>query len=212
MIESEPPLAEDHVAPMRVGWFSLGLFLLSACAARAHPHIWIDALATFQFGEGRLQAVKLDWIFDKLFSAGLIADFDLDKNKQFDASEIETLRKDAFVELGSLSHFTHLWIGGEKIKIDRVENFSAMIVAGRVVYRFVLPLPQPVDPARTPVALGLYDESHYVDVVPVPEQPFRFSGIGDGACRVQAERIEGDPTVSAFGLGARRQRLICTSP
>jgi ABC-type uncharacterized transport system substrate-binding protein len=197
---------------MRTGALALLSVILWVAPAGAHPHIWIDALATLQFSEGRLVGVKLDWIFDKLFSAGLIADFDRDRNKQLDAGEIETLRKDAFVELGALGYFTHLWVGEEKLKIEAVQDFSAVIVQGRVAYRFIVPLASPVDVLATPVALGLYDESFYVEVAPVPDQPFRFSGVGEGSCRVEAEKLGGDAAASLPSGTGRRQRLVCKAP
>ena len=158
----------------------LFLSLLLACAAsapsRAHPHIWIDAVATLVFADQKLTEVRIQWTFDELFSGALRDQFDPNKTGKFDGQALANLKADAANGLKEFNWFTHLMIGGKKVPIAEGKDFSAAIEGDRVVYRFTVPVTPPVDPAVTPVTLSLYDQSFYIDVALAKENPVRIEG------------------------------------
>ncbi len=144
------------------------LFLLAglsaATPANAHPHIWIKNRATIDMDKGRIVAVTQEWTFDAFFSAALIKDFDADRNGELSPAEIEATKKNAFDALKGFNYFTQVRLDGKKVPLTDVRAFSARISGGRVVYRFTLGLPVPVDPRRRKPAFLFYDASYYVDV------------------------------------------------
>lgn len=156
------------------------LSVLLTCAAsapgRAHPHIWIDAVATLVFAESKLTAVRIQWTFDELFSGALRDQFDPNKTGKFDGQALANLKEDAARGLKEFNWFTHLTIGGKKLAIAEGKDFSAAIEGDRVVYRFTVPIAPPVDPAQTSVTLSLYDQSFYIDVALAKEKPVRVEG------------------------------------
>lgn len=170
-------------------------FVLLTCAAsapsRAHPHIWIDAVATLVFAESKLTEVRIQWTFDELFSGALRDQFDPNKTGKFDGQALANLKADAANGLKDFNWFTHLTIGGKKLTVAEGKNFGAAIEGDRVVYRFTVPVTPPVDPATTPVTLSLYDQSFYIDVALAKENPVRIEGATP--CKTAIVTDKGNP-------------------
>ncbi|MGE0093219.1 MAG: DUF1007 family protein [Alphaproteobacteria bacterium] len=174
---------------------SLILLLLLACAgsapSRAHPHIWIDAVATLVFADQKLTEVHIQWTFDELFSGALREQFDPNKTGKFDGQALAKLKADAANGLKEFNWFTHLTIGGKKVTVAEGKDFSAAIEGDRVVYRFTVPVIPPVDSAATPVTLSLYDQSFYIDVALAKENPVRIEGASP--CKTAIVTDKGNP-------------------
>jgi ABC-type uncharacterized transport system substrate-binding protein len=157
-------------------------FVVLICASfapssgRTHPHIWIDAVATFVFADSKLTALRIQWTFDEFFSAALRDQFDPNKTGSFSGQALADLRADANRGLKEFNWFTHLKIGGKKLIITEGKDFTAAIEGDKVVYRFTVPITPPIDPVTTPVTLSLYDQSFYIDVEPAKQNPVRMEG------------------------------------
>ncbi len=177
----------------RIG-FLLSFILLTCAApapARSHPHIWIDAVATLVFAESKLTEVRIQWTFDDLFSSALRDQFDPNKTGKFDGKALADLKADAANGLKDFNWFTHLIVGGKKLTVAEGKDFSAAIEGDRVVYRFIVPVSPPVDPAATPVTLSLYDQSFYIDVALAKENPVRIEGTTP--CKTKIVTDKGNP-------------------
>lgn len=146
------------------------LALLAALAmtrpAAAHPHIWIEATLAPVFDSEQLVAFDVTWTFDDLYSELVRLDFDQDGDGTLSPRELDALVGISAANLVEFSFFTHLRIGGERLRVSRVREFYAEVEEdGLILYRFRVPLPEPVDPAATPVAVGLFDDTYYVDIL-----------------------------------------------
>ncbi len=194
----------------RLGVSILGLVAIVGAAsdAGAHPHVWIDTVATFVFERGKVVSIKLEWTFDEFFSESLLDSIHPKKKGTLDAKEIKELYEKDFTNLKNYDYFIHLRLGGKKLPIREVSDFSAAVLKGRVVYRFTVRLPSPVDPVATGIALGVYDESYYVEVAFAKEEPIRFEGGPDGACRYDVHEDRSTPIY--YGMVFPQQvRLDC---
>lgn len=161
--------------------------------AAAHPHLWIDAAGTILFDQGKARAVRFKWTFDEFFSAGVIGEFDKNRNKQFDANEIEPLRVGAFEGTKEVGFFTDIRIGGEKFDIQDTTDFTARIEKGVAVYEFTVTLPAPVEPAQTAVTISVYDQSYFVDIAFQGNQPMTASGDGSASCTIRIAEDRDNP-------------------
>lgn len=150
--------------------------------AAAHPHVWIDAVTTFVFEDRALVGVRHQWRFDELFSAFVIEEHDANGDGAFDAAETQAVRAQAFANLREYDYFTHLRVDGKKLPLDEVTDFTAENDDGVLVYSFIMPLPEPVDPGAEPVAVGIYDPEYYVEILLDEFDPVHFEGIPSGAC------------------------------
>ena len=185
--------AKPATAAAVVATLAIGAWSMSTGPATTHPHVWIDTQATMEFKDGKVTAVHLRWSFDDLFSSFVINEFDKNKNKTFDAEEIAQVQTNAFANLKNFNYFTHLRIGKDKLKIEKVRDFAPSIEDGRLVYRFTIDVPKPVDPGQSKVGLSVYDETFYVDVAFAKKDPVRFKGIAKGACKYTVTRDKDNP-------------------
>jgi ABC-type uncharacterized transport system substrate-binding protein len=145
--------------------------------APAHPHVWIDAVATFVFEKGALVGLRQHWRFDELFSSFVIEEHDANGDGVLDQAEIEAIREQAFSNLRDYGYFTHARIDGQELT-----DFTARIEGDLLVYEFTMPLPEPIDPGVDRFAAGIYDSEYYVEVLLDQYDPVRFEGIASGAC------------------------------
>lgn len=170
--------------------------LLAGAVARpaaAHPHVFVTDSVTFVFDtNGRVTALRLDWLFDDFFSAQLLQDFDGDGDGSFDAAEAIALHDGAFVSLRDYGWFTHLYLDGVDQEAPEPTAFQAIAEGDYVRYRFELPLASPVDPAATRLEVAIYDQEYYVEVLLDEAAPGTATGRADCSpspsawCRVPA--------------------------
>ena len=177
---------------------------------RAHPHVFIDAVTEVVFEKGKIVGLRQRWTFDDVFSLLMIEDFDTDKNRKFDKSEIEALRKGAFAAVSEFGYFTHVRLGGRKVAADRVSGFTASMSKGRISYSFFVPFAAPVDPKTTKVDLGTYDDTFYVSVTYDALDPVRLVGAGSGGCHFKMYDDAENPIY--FGMVVpRRAKILCAA-
>ena len=157
--------------------------LAAGRAAWAHPHVWIYATVAAKFEAGAIGSLKIGWTFDDMYSSFVIEDYDANGNGVLDQAELDTMADDSVKSLKSFSYLTYLQIGDRQLTVDRVEGLRTSVVNGLLHYEFTVPLPEKVDPRKTPFAVSLYDREFYIDV--------QFDGVGAvslegteaGACR-----------------------------
>ncbi len=164
---------------------SLALLLafLAAPPAAAHPHVWIDGVATFAFENGRIVAIRQEWTFDEVFGSAIIDQFDKNKDGKFDAKELAALEQGAFANLREFDYFTHLTVDDKAIPTKAVKGFTARVANGKLVYSFTVPVEPGVDPLASRVVLGLYDQSYFVDIQLGGRAGVKYEGVGGMDCR-----------------------------
>jgi ABC-type uncharacterized transport system substrate-binding protein len=155
---------------------------MAPAIAQAHPHVWIETKGAFDFDQGKLVAVDVDWLFDEMFSAQLIEDFDKGKKGKFDASDIADLQQQVLPGYADFGYYTHLRVDGTEQKIARTGNFTAAIEKDQVHFHFTAYMPVPIDPVAHKVEAGFYDETFFVDLAFTPHNPITFNGIAPGLC------------------------------
>jgi ABC-type uncharacterized transport system substrate-binding protein len=154
---------------------------LGAGPAAAHPHVWINAVATFLFEDRMLVGVHHHWKFDEMFGSYVIEEQDADRNVKLDGVEIASIQANAFSKLRDYDYFTHVRIDGKELPLHEVTDFAARIENGVLVYEFTLPLRQPIGPGASQFAAGIYDPEYYVEVLLDEDDPVRFEGLPSGA-------------------------------
>ncbi len=143
------------------------LALLSATSladpASAHPHVFVDAKAGFQFdAKGRLVSLRITWTYDAFTSLTLFDILDLDKDND---GQLDDEDRAAIVagETGWDEGYkgdTYLEMNGSDVSLARPVDGSAWMADDRISVSFDLPLASPVE-ARGDVVLKLYDPNYY---------------------------------------------------
>jgi ABC-type uncharacterized transport system substrate-binding protein len=152
------------------------ILLLIPLRASAHPHVWIETRANFVFDQGKLIGVDLDWLFDEMFSAAMIEDFDHGHKGHFDTKDVADLQQQVLPGYADFAYYTHIRVDGQEVKIAKTANFAPSLEKGQVRFKFRALLPEPVDPAKHKLEAGLYDETFFVDLGLAADNPIGFTG------------------------------------
>jgi ABC-type uncharacterized transport system substrate-binding protein len=153
----------------------LRLLLLSACTAlflngsalpaMAHPHVWIECELKAEFGPQGLMGFRHRWVLDEMFSASILPDIDLDKDRVISPRESETARKVAFDNLKEYGYFTDVRIDGKPFKVQFVKDFRCTLdSSGRLVYEFFVPCTVQAGANPKSVTIAVYDNTYFCDV------------------------------------------------
>ncbi len=159
---------------MRRFLYSLFLLLVFATSVYSHPHIFIDSAVTIVFNKDTLSGVKTHWIFDEMYSAMLIKDYDSNQDGAFTQDEIDKLEEEAFSNISQFHYFTYVVLDGKKFDKINVKDFSATIENDCVVYTFFIICDiKPTDSYKK-LKIAMYDETYYSDIALVEENPIKF--------------------------------------
>jgi len=140
-------------------------------AASAHPHVFMDTRIEAAYGNEGLSGFWITWRFDKVFTAGILMDFDRDKNERFDPAEVAVIEDRAFSNLANYSYFVYIRSPNGAYRPSRVESFTAYMEGGRIHYRFFVPHVVPVGEAEVKVNLAVYDDTFFCDIGYVETAP-----------------------------------------
>jgi tRNA threonylcarbamoyladenosine biosynthesis protein TsaE len=163
-----------------------------AIPAAGHPHVWIKVVATVLFHAGEVAAIQMEWTFDEAYGDGLRQTFDRDRSGAFEDGEIRLIQQAVFGKLKPSRYLTHVTVDTTPVPIEP-SDFTAMLRDGRTVFRFSVPLPQPVDARTTPISLSVYDEAFFIDIRFAAERPIRFRGVPVSACQADVRENTDKP-------------------
>jgi ABC-type uncharacterized transport system substrate-binding protein len=152
------------------------IFLVSAAALSAHPHMFIDSKVTFQFNENGLEGYWVAWWFDGGFTAMILTDYDIDKNGSFSPAEVREIEAGAFSNLENYGYFMFITVDGVSVPAATPVNFNAYLDGKRLVYEFFVPLSVPGPYDWTAVKLAIYDETFFCDIAFIETQPVTSRG------------------------------------
>lgn len=144
---------------MRLGLFVFIFLVGFNTTLLAHPHIFIDVKVLPEADK-----TTISWSFDAMTSAMLIKDYDQNKDKQLDSTEIAFIEKDHFLPLAEFSYFMRLFDGKKEIEVKKTQTFHASIEKKRLVYTFSIPQSQ----LKT-YELRFFDPEMYVAMILKPD-------------------------------------------
>jgi len=135
-------------------------------AAVAHPHVWIKYSAQLRMQGTSIAAIKEIWRFTEGFPVQLVGVDALPDNGALDAKQTAIFREQAFASLAGAQYFTHLFVDGQPQQVLDPDDFRVSVEQGKVVYTFTLKLAAPVKVTGHQIALGIWDDSFFVDYEP----------------------------------------------
>lgn len=164
---------------MKFGLSVLAFVIVSFLHADSfsHPHVFIDNSLKIVFNEKGLTGINLKWIFDEMFSGMIIYEFDKNKNRKFEAPEIEKIKKGAFEHLKNFDYFTYIKINGQQFKVRYVQGFSASICKNKVIYNFFVPCHVTAISTFKEVRISIYDKENYCNISLAQNNSVQFENI-----------------------------------
>lgn len=141
--------------------------LLTAGAANAHPHMWIDARAQIDVdAEQRITAVRQAWRFDEMFGAYATQGLKKGKDGSLPAATLQGMAQDWMKALGEpISHyFTRVTVNGKSAAFaaPRDARVDWIPKTTRLTLSFTLPLAEPVAPGAGGAQVDIYDPTYFV--------------------------------------------------
>ncbi len=141
--------------------------LLTAGAANAHPHMWIDARAQIDVdAEQRITAVWQVWRFDDMFGAYATQGLKKGKDGSLPAATLQGMAQDWMKALGEpISHyFTRVTVNGKSaaFAVPRDARVDWNPKTTRLTLSFTLPLAEPVAPGAGGAQVDIYDPTYFV--------------------------------------------------
>ncbi|SDZ77958.1 ABC-type uncharacterized transport system, substrate-binding protein [Desulfuromusa kysingii] len=145
-------------------FISLCLFLFLPLTAAAHPHVFVDNHMAFDFDAKGIAGIEVMWVFDDMFSAGILLDYD-DGDGFLSAQEIRAIKAEAFDNLKEYGFFFRIQIDGNLFPVKFITDFTAAVRGGALVYRFTVPCH--VSAAATPKVIDVLveDETNFVSIM-----------------------------------------------
>lgn len=139
------------------------VLMLLANILFAHPHLFIESYTTIIIEGTSLKGIKLEWVWDPMWSEQVIMDCDKDMNGVFNKDETELVKKDYFSGIKDYNYFMAIVINGKKSKVQKITDFSVIIDSknSRVSYYFFIPINKPLNNSVQTLSVLYNDETIY---------------------------------------------------
>ena len=179
--------------------FLSGLLFLgfASLPALAHPHIFVDATVQIQLDkDGKVEKLSQHWLFDALFSAGVILDFDKNGDRFLDPSELAEISKTIRESLADFDYFQSVTADGKAIKLANPDKLVADMKNNQLSLYIENKPQSPLYIKRGGrYSFTLYDPSFYVAVNFKRDVDITFSGL-PSFCEGHMVRPDGDKILS----------------
>ena len=137
------------------------LFCFQADAVLSHPHVFIDAELVFVFDDEGLVGIRERWVFDEMFSQGLMSDFGMEDG-DLTQENIVLLREIFYENTREYNYYNIVSVDGRERTIESLQDFSVYTEEYRIVYEFFVPCRVSVNSSdEKRVQVLLFDETIY---------------------------------------------------
>lgn len=191
---------------MRLFSLATAAALLAAAPrpAAAHPHVWIDMRTAAQLdAAGRVEAVRVEWLFDRFYSAYSKEDLDADRDGKISDAEADRWARTAFDNIAEYGYFVEMLVDGRSYAPRKAETPQGRWRDDRLFMSFTVRLDEPADPRRVAVGYMAYDPLFYIDIRH-PDGGAVVEGPGSPACRATVGRSEPSPETVASAAALDR--------
>ena len=130
-------------------------------ATYSHPHVFVVNKIIIVFDDRGLSGIRVNWGFDEFFSSMIAGDYDKNRNKKLEKSEIALIKKEAFSYLANFDYFSFIKIDGKPFKVKWVTDFSAALSDGKLTYEFFIPCHVKASSTFKEITIAQYDPTYY---------------------------------------------------
>ncbi len=139
------------------------LWLISfALQANAHPHVFIDLYSNILYNQQGIDAIEIEWIFDRFSTQIILEDCDDDGNGRIDPDDMPAIQKNYGDSLSKEDFFTIIHAGEERITNVTSTLQNASIIKGYAVFNILLDVDIPFTESEQFLTLNFEDPSIFI--------------------------------------------------
>lgn len=164
--------------------------------ALCHPHVFIAAHFEAVAGaDGTLQELKNDWIFDEVFSASVLMDFDRNGDLQLSDGELKAVADTVRKSIAKYGYYTNLIHDGARIEVKRPSSVQATFTDGILQLKFSVKPSRPV-PIKGKLIFGIYDPTLYTAIDFDKDGDMKLAGAAFSNCSAKVVRPNSDQIIA----------------
>lgn len=154
------------------------LMLFITLSVWAHPHMALDTSIEFEISQNKCVSLTVELLFDPIFGASIIGEYDRDKDGLFNPEENRAVKVAAFDNLKKYGYFVFLRKDDLRMNPEHITDFQAYKRKSLLVYRFRVPLDSSLFSNDFHVAV--FDSTYYCQVfyMDVPGKAVDLDGNG----------------------------------
>jgi ABC-type uncharacterized transport system substrate-binding protein len=169
------------------------LATLAPQPADAHPHVLIEGRNTVLFDDaGQIKAVKVEWLFDEMYSAWAIDGLDANKNGTYEPEEIAPLGTDNVTNLKDYAYFTYATAKGQKLEFGDVTEYGITFDGSQLTLTMTLPFKATLNPQADAFSFQVYDPTFYIYIGLKETNGVGFEGNAPEGCGFQVKEPTSD--------------------
>ena len=130
----------------------------------AHPHVFVDNHMAFDFDAKGFAGIQVAWVFDEMFSSGMLLDFD-DGDGFLSPKEISEIKAEAFDNLKEHGYFFRIQIDGTPFTVKFIKGFTAKIHGRHLIYRFNIPCHVSAAASPKMINVRVEDETNFSSIM-----------------------------------------------
>ena len=172
-LKRESSRAKGTANMWRVWALALGLYVMSAGGAAAHPHVFVESRVEVVFDDqGRVSAVRHVWRFDAAFTAFAVQGLDVNQDGALSREELQPLAQINVESLAEFDFFTFMYAADNAVAFAEPQEYWLDFYGGRLTLFYTLPLREPVLSDAALLTLDVYDPTYFVAFEMTPDTPF----------------------------------------
>jgi ABC-type uncharacterized transport system substrate-binding protein len=130
--------------------------------------------------KNEITAIREHWLFDKMYTAFALQDFDPNKNGKLDKDELMELAKENLNGLKDFNYFTIVEVEeGKALPFAGMLSMDSFLEKNQIAIDFTLPFITPIDATKHNVVYRIYDPTYYIDMGHYEKDPVHFEGGGN---------------------------------
>lgn len=157
-----------------------GLMIVSANAARAHPHVWVTYETTILYDKGTVTGVEHVWSFDDMYTTMAIQGLDKNNDGVYSREELAELAKVNMEGLKDFNYFTFAKLNGTDLKFAGPADPWLEHTNGILRLHFRMPLEQPVLAEAEGLNFSIYDPSFFIAFEPEKTDALKLASAPEG--------------------------------
>ena len=143
---------------------ALLLFCGALSQVHAHPHVFADVKVNVLYDANGFSGIKNRWVYDEMYSAGMMASADKDNDGKLSASEVSWLQREILGPLQKNNYFNYVQAGSQFLAVRRIRDFKASVAKGKLTIDFVAEFSNPAGSDWTMLVVAIADPTNYIQM------------------------------------------------